>query len=280
MRFLVAAVVSFAFLSSIRAVPAPTLNQQIAQMIAELGSDNFRMREAAHLELLQIGPDAAPALREAIARNPSEESIRRIKAVLQTVQPIFEAHSNGWHWVHENLAQGQTFRPAGTSIQKLRLRVARMNKTQPSGALAVEIRDSQLTKVYLRGHIPAADSSVEFRWHSVKLDHVADVKEGDEYMLIFHSRDTASNACWAVNAAYKDVYPHGQHSRHADEDFFFEMQFGNRRTLRVGPEDENTKEKLPINSGNQGGTHLLNGGLILPGRGEVPDGEEAPAAKR
>lgn len=275
-----AALIAILIPAALFAVPAPKLNERIAQLIADLNSDNFRTREAAHRELLQFGPDAVPALKDALARGPAEDATRRLKTVLQTIHPVFEAHSNGWHWVYENLAQGQTFKPAGSKIEKLRLRVARMNKNQPAGALEVEIRDAQLKKVYLRGHIPAADSTVEFKWHTVKLDHVADLTESDEYVLIFQSRDTASKACWAVNAVYKDVYPHGQHSQHATEDFFFEMQFSIRRTLRVGPEDDVTDEKVPINSGNEGGTPFRMGGLFLPGRGEVPDGEAAPVAKR
>src|SRR5205814_2152820 len=160
------------------------LNERIASLIADLDSDNFRTREAAHRGLLDIGPDAVPALRDALARNPSEDCIRRLKSVLQTLHPVFEGHSNGWHWVYQDLAQGQTFKPAGSSIRQLRLRVARMNKNKPAGALEVEIRDSQLKKIYLRGQIPAADSTVEFKWHTVKLDHVADLKEGEEYVLI------------------------------------------------------------------------------------------------
>ena len=114
----------------------------------------------------------------------------------------------------------------------------------------------------------------------MQLDHRADLKEGETYWLIFHSRDTAAKACWAVNAIYRDVYPHGRANQHAHEDFFFAIEFGNRRTLRVGPDGENTPQKLPINSGNQGGIPFGNGKLTLAGQAVLPQGQMVPARGR
>jgi hypothetical protein len=261
------------------AVPAPNAQVRIERLIKDLDNDSFRVREDAMRELLRLGVDAVPALKEALTKKPSEEVTRRVKQILQTINPVFEAHSNGWHWVYGDMAQGQTFKASGATIRELKVRVARMNRNQPAGDMNIEIRSTDLKKVYLRGSIPAANSTVEFQWHKVKLDHVGDMKEGEEYWLIFHSRGTVGKACWAVNAAYKDVYPHGRFCQHAHEDLFFDMEFTNRRNLRVGPDGENTVQKLPINSGNEGGTPANGGRLTLAGVGAMPDGETAPASK-
>lgn len=262
------------------AVPAPNNTQRIPKLIAELDADNFRTRESATKELLRIGIDALPALKEALAKSPSEEAARRIKGILQVINPVYEGHSPGWHWVYQDLVHSQSFRSPATSIDELKLRVARMNAKKPAGALEVEIRDAGLTKIYFRGSIAAAESTTDFKWHKVKPTHRAELAVGEDYVLLFHSRDTQNTACWAVNAIYTDLYPQGQHGVHAHEDFFFEIRFANRRTLRVGPDGENTKAKTPINSGNEGGTELRYGTLKLGGEKELPEGEEVGAAKK
>lgn len=221
-------------------MPAPNTHSRIERLIKDLDNDSFRVREDATRELLKLGGDAIPQLKVAIARNPPEEVARRIRHVLQTINPVFEAHSYGWHWVYGDMAQGQSFKASGVTIRELKVRVARKNRNQPAGDMHVEIRSTDLTKIYLRGSIPAANSKVELQWHQVKLDHVGDLKEGEEYWLIFHSRGTVGKACWAVNAAYKDVYPHGRFGQHAHEDLFFDMEYSNRRNLCIGPDGENT----------------------------------------
>jgi hypothetical protein len=261
------------FASPALSVPAPNSRDTIARLIADLDSDNFRTREAATKELLRIGIDALPALKDAMAKSPSEEAARRIKSILQTINPVYEGHSSGWHWVFQDLAHSQTFKSTGGGIESVKLRVARMNDGKPGDDLTVEIRDPSLGKIYFRGTITAEASTREFRWHTVKTAHKAELKEGEQYLLIFHSRGTVNTAPWAVNAIYQDIYPHGQHGVHAHEDFFFEIQFTNRRTLRVGPDGENTKMKTPINSGNGGGTAQLYGEQRLADGKKLPDGE-------
>ncbi len=279
MRLVLASLLALSLASAARAAPVPYRQAQIARLIRDLGSDSPKAREEATRALLHFGPAAVPALRAALRKGPAAETARQIKGILQTINPVFEGHSNGWHWVYADLAQGQTFQSVGTTVRHVKLRVARMNRNQPAAALVVEVRDAGLKKVYLRGHIPAADSTLEFRWHGVQLEHVADLKEGGHYYLIFHSRGAAAQACWAVNAIYKDVYPHGRASQRATEDFFFSIGFSNQRTLRVGPDGEDTPQKLPFNSGNRGGTGGGNGKLGLAGHGELPAGEVVAAPK-
>lgn len=151
-----------------------------------------------------------------------------------------------------------------------------MNAKKPADALTVEVRDPSLATVYFRGALPADHSTTDFKWHAVKSTPKAELKEGASYLLIFHSRGTQNTACWAVNAICRDIYPHGVH---AHEDFFVEIQFANCRTLRVGPEGENTEDKTPISSGNEGGTPHVYGEQRLADGKKLPDGVLALPAK-
>jgi hypothetical protein len=254
-------------------VPLPNKGVRIERLIRDLDNDNFRIREEATRELLRIGTDALPALREAQERAKSEEVREHLRKIVQTLNPVFDGHSTGWHWVYQDLAHSQTFTATGTGINSLRLRLARLNATKPGDDLTVEVRDPSLAKLYFRGKVPADDSTTDFKWHTVKAAHRADLVEGEEYVLIFHSRGTANTAPWAVNASYKDIYPHGRHGVNTLEDFFFEIAFSNRRTLRVGPEGERTPDKTPISSGSNGGTPQVYGEQRLADGKKLPDGE-------
>jgi WD40 repeat protein len=55
---------------------------KLARWIAELDDDSFKVREQATRELTLVGDDAADALRQALNKNPSAESKRRIEDLL------------------------------------------------------------------------------------------------------------------------------------------------------------------------------------------------------
>lgn len=56
----------------------------VARWIAELGDDDFEQREKAMRELGQLGEHAHPAMRQALAGNPSLEARRRMEGLLKT----------------------------------------------------------------------------------------------------------------------------------------------------------------------------------------------------
>ena len=263
-----------------RSAAVPAYRDRVAKLIADLNDNNFRVREAAQKELIRLGGEALPDLRKALRNAPSVEAARRIEAILALVAPVYEAHSNGWHWVYQGIAHGQTFQATGQTVEKLRLRVARLNANEPAARLEVEIRDPGLEKIYFRGSIEARDSETTFRWREVKISHRADLQAGETYILIFHSQATSNKAPWVVNAIYEDRYPHGSHAKHAHEDFFFEFTFDRGLSLRVGPEDEKTSLNVPISSGSGGGTSWLKP-LSLAGERAIPPGDLVkPASER
>jgi Tol biopolymer transport system component len=61
-----------------------TVKQPVRQLIAELDSDSFKVREEATRELEKLGEAAAPALRRCLAENPSAEVRRRVERLLNS----------------------------------------------------------------------------------------------------------------------------------------------------------------------------------------------------
>jgi WD40 repeat protein len=62
---------------------APADEARVARLIAELDGDDFAAREKAAAELERLGETATPAVRKALAKQPSAEVRRRLDALLQ-----------------------------------------------------------------------------------------------------------------------------------------------------------------------------------------------------
>ncbi|HEY7428360.1 MAG TPA: PQQ-binding-like beta-propeller repeat protein [Gemmataceae bacterium] len=65
-----------------RATGKPPTPERLARLIAELDDAAFKVRQRASRELSEAGPDAAGALRKALANDPSTETRRRIETLL------------------------------------------------------------------------------------------------------------------------------------------------------------------------------------------------------
>jgi hypothetical protein len=59
--------------------------KKVASLIADLGSATFKVREQAHTELEPLWETAAPAMRRALARQPSLEARRRLERLLDNM---------------------------------------------------------------------------------------------------------------------------------------------------------------------------------------------------
>jgi hypothetical protein len=62
--------------------PPDVDKRRVARLIAELDDDSFDVREKASAELEKVGTGAAAAMREALEKDPSAESRRRLEALL------------------------------------------------------------------------------------------------------------------------------------------------------------------------------------------------------
>jgi hypothetical protein len=62
--------------------------KRIATLIADLDSNDFQVRQKADTELEKAGRQVAPALRQALAKQPSREAGRRLKVVIEHVERL------------------------------------------------------------------------------------------------------------------------------------------------------------------------------------------------
>ena len=71
------------FLQERLRLPAPADPQRLGRWIADLDSDDFSVREKATEGLEKLAEAAEPALRQALAKNPSKEASRRLEQLLE-----------------------------------------------------------------------------------------------------------------------------------------------------------------------------------------------------
>jgi hypothetical protein len=262
------------FVTTVAQEPIPSPRQP-EKLILDLDHPRFRDGDSAYQELVRMGDKAVPALRNALVKPGSAEARDRIRVLLALRRPSeFDAHFNGWHWVYSTIAHAQTFEATGATVKSLKLRVAQLSANRPTAPLEVEIRDAKLETIYLRGAIDPGGLERDFRWRPVGLKHVAPLQFGETYVLVFHSRGNKNTSPWAVNAIYRDIYPYGRHWYTHTEDFFFQIEYHEGTSVRVGPKGDDTPLKTPISCGAQGGAHVEDGGgLRLQTFGPLPAGK-------
>ncbi len=61
--------------------------RDLADLVAQLGADDFATRQSAHARLTELGESAAPALRQALTKSVPLEQKRRIEALLHELAP-------------------------------------------------------------------------------------------------------------------------------------------------------------------------------------------------
>jgi hypothetical protein len=70
-----------------RLLPKRVDPQQVARLLAELDSEDFRVRSQATKELAKLAEVVEPALCQALKENPSVEVRRRIQQLLEDLEP-------------------------------------------------------------------------------------------------------------------------------------------------------------------------------------------------
>jgi len=78
------------FKMRLRPVPSATA-KQIAQLLADLQSDQYPIRQRAMVELEKLGGQARSALEKALLANPGVEPRRRLESLLQKLEPPIAA---------------------------------------------------------------------------------------------------------------------------------------------------------------------------------------------
>jgi hypothetical protein len=129
-----------------RLKPVPVAEQaRMEQLVADLESENFAVRQTATKELIRLGGQVQPTLQKSLMRNPSLETRRRLEQILnnlsdvpspetlRTIRAIMALERIGSpeaQAVLETLAGGapgaRETEEAKASLERLKVRVSRM----------------------------------------------------------------------------------------------------------------------------------------------------------
>ena len=75
--------------------PAPLeLPDSLRVWIAELGADDYEVRESASVRISRMGSAAEPALRDALAKGPAPEAHNRLQILIDQITPPFDEFPN------------------------------------------------------------------------------------------------------------------------------------------------------------------------------------------
>jgi hypothetical protein len=107
---------------------------RLAALVADLDHEQFATREQASKELLQLGEQARPALRQALTRGPSPEARRRIEVLLDKLDSARSPET--WRLVRAV----QALEYAGN--QEARQLLARLSQGAPEARLTREAREA------------------------------------------------------------------------------------------------------------------------------------------
>jgi WD40 repeat protein len=83
--------------NKLRPAPEPAERRHVAQLIADLDSEDFAVREKAMEQLRQLGERAEPGLREALKNKPALEARKRIEELLEGVRAAAVSPDNLRH---------------------------------------------------------------------------------------------------------------------------------------------------------------------------------------
>jgi carboxyl-terminal processing protease len=107
---------------------APDEPPRVAQLVAQLGSDDFDERERATQALAAVGKPALPALRRAAESHPDVEVRRRAAKLIQLIDPPAppdpdaEDFARRLQEIHDVIAKNSLVRPSRRRLAELALR--------------------------------------------------------------------------------------------------------------------------------------------------------------
>lgn len=113
----------------------PTAQPTPAELVARLGSDDFRTREAAHAALLKSGPEALPALRAALESSDPEVRLRAAPLLVR----LQRAADSAPRIVAKKIALDYTKVPLAQAVTDLRARTG-LNLTIDPARVADPLR--------------------------------------------------------------------------------------------------------------------------------------------
>ncbi len=203
--------------------PDPKLKKRIAELIKQLGDDDYEKREAAGKALLKIGRPTRKQI-EVATRDKDPERATRASALLTALPDATEVNrdcTNGWMAAYKEVRQAQTFSvKEDVTISKLRFRAARCFDMPGTLSINLELVGAKKDAAALATASQASSWEKDgsnrsvtryFRWFEVELK--AKLKKGKTYKLVFSSADSTKSAPWLINCMYRDRFKAGTHLR-------------------------------------------------------------------
>jgi hypothetical protein len=200
------------------------LQARVAELIKQLGHDEWAKREEATKALVEIGAAAETALEEAAKSKDPEisaraaEALKKIKGSLKRRSKKVNPNcTDGYQPVHEGIRLVQTFKAPAEAIESLRLRAAR-TINMPGQNLTVELREPGKDKEAALASGKADAGLIDnvgqrtltryYQWITVELK-AEKLEKGKTYQLVL-TAEAAKDVPWLLNCFYRDAYPDGE----------------------------------------------------------------------
>jgi len=200
------------------------LQARIAELIKQLGHDEWAKREEATKGLVEIGQVAESALEEAAKSKDPEVSSRAAEALKKIrgnpkrrSRKINPNGTDGYQPVYEGVRLVQTFKAPAEALESVRLRAAR-TLNLPGQNLTVELREPGKDKEAALASGKAEASLIDnlgqrtltryYQWITIELK-AEKLEKGKTYQLVLAS-DASKDVPWLLNSFYRDAYPDGE----------------------------------------------------------------------
>src|SRR5262249_30750348 len=108
----------------------PADPRRVAQIVKDLGSDQFALRQRATRQLVQLGEPALPALRQTLAAQPTLEVRRRLEQVIEKLQPEARSTEVRRAWRAVEVLEWSGSPAAQQVLERLARGVAEARQTQ------------------------------------------------------------------------------------------------------------------------------------------------------
>ncbi len=231
------------------------IKARVAELVKQLGNEEWAKREEATDALVELGEHAEPALEEATKSKDAEvstraaDALRKIRSAPKHRKKKVDPNAtDGYQPVYEGVEQVQTFKAPADKIDTVRIRAAR-TFNNPAADLTVSLRESGKEEALASAEVSLQQVTRFYHWYTLELK-AEKLEKGKTYELVFASI-TGKESPWLINSFYRDAYPDGEHREVRDGkpvksirkcDLVFEALSGDDKATSV-PKDVDLSKK-------------------------------------